>query len=393
MSLLDVHDLTVGRSASAQQTGGSDADAGSSAEVSAWPADAGSSAEVSAWPADAGSSAEVSAWPADAGSSAEVSAWPVTSRRRGPIRDLFGARTILGRYRRKIRDEFGETVRRLRLAAAPLVCIFRRDEHNIGDIMSAPRNYFGFLRQAAHVEIRDYLQKDPDISNKVAVIGGGGIFVFREEMARVAASRGSTLICWGVGHNTHGADRIDRIDLLERFALVGLRDYGYTFGHEWVPCVSCMTPIFDRPFAIEHDVVIYEHHEFGFGDADPSIPRLSNDCMDFDKVIAFLGSAETVVTTSYHGAYWATLLGRKAVVADPFSSKFQGYKHRPAFCTSADWREALPRARAYPEALAECREANVAFADKVAEVVDQHTRRPWRTGGRRKKVIVPTART
>jgi hypothetical protein len=266
-----------------------------------------------------------------------------------------------------------DVIRRGQIASASMLCISRWDRHNIGDIKAAPREYFDFLRDFKHIDIKeDFGRHNVDLASKLVVVGGGGILYFNREMERLGASRGSTLICWGAGHNTHGSDQIGRIDLLDRFALVGIRDFGY--GYEWVPCVSCMDPAFDRAYPIAHDVVIYEHRWFSGFDNDASIPRLNNSCTHFGKVIAFLGSAETVVTTSYHGAYWATLLGRKALVVDPFSTKFYGFKHRPVLCSSAEWRHALERACVYPEALAECRAANQAFAERVAEVVECHRR-------------------
>jgi exopolysaccharide biosynthesis predicted pyruvyltransferase EpsI len=88
-----------------------------------------------------------------------------------------------------------------------------------------------------------------------------------------------------------------------------------------------------------------------------------------DDVIAFLGSAETVVTNSYHGAYWATLLGRRVVVVDPFSTKFFFLKHRPVIAALQDYTKAISRTRIYPESLSECREANLNFSVKVKNLL------------------------
>lgn len=47
--------------------------------------------------------------------------------------------------------------------------------------------------------------------------------------------------------------------------------------------------------------------------------------MDFNETVAFLGSSEVVLTTSYHGLYWATLLGRKVVVLEASMYKLQSW--------------------------------------------------------------------
>ena len=41
----------------------------------------------------------------------------------------------------------------------------------------------------------------------------------------------------------------------------------------------------------------------------------------FEDVVAFLGSGAVIVTNSYHGAYWATLLGRPTVLWNPWCSE------------------------------------------------------------------------
>ena len=92
-------------------------------------------------------------------------------------------------------------------------------------------------------------------------------------------------------------------------------------------------------------------------------PHMANDNKQtFEEVIEFLGSSDVVVTNSYHGAYWATLLG-KAVVAFPWASKFHGLKHKPILCPAPDWWKELNdrEQHQYKHALEECRQANKDF--------------------------------
>jgi hypothetical protein len=273
-----------------------------------------------------------------------------------------------------------ETIRQLRIRSAPELSIYRIDPENLGDLKSAPAAYFDFLAGMYPLDLYEYCSSGVELDRKLVVLGGGGVFVLEKELQSLAASPSTTLICWGAGHNTHGDHRIGRVGLLDRFALVGIRDHGQ--GYEWVPCASCMDPAFDRSDPVEHDVVIYDHRHYRVGEEDPSIPRMSNSCADFDAVIRFLGSAATVLTSTYHGAYWATLLGRQVIVVDPFSSKFFGLKHPPVMTSSNEWRDALGRVRSYPEALDECRSANRSFAEKAFEVIEGHRRTRGRRGPR-----------
>ncbi|CAL4869162.1 hypothetical protein MMA231_03453 (plasmid) [Asticcacaulis sp. MM231] len=155
-------------------------------------------------------------------------------------------------------------------------------------------------------------------------------------------------------------------DYLKAFDLVGVRDFGTEY--RWVPCASCMLPQLDKPYVVQHEVVIYEHKRIPI--PLNGTPRLSNDGNDIDAVLAFLASGETVITNSYHGAYWATLLGKR-VIAIPNMSKMYRFKHFPVVCRADEWKRFSALTRAYPEALAECRAANLAFFEEVKALHDK----------------------
>jgi hypothetical protein len=99
------------------------------------------------------------------------------------------------------------------------------------------------------------------------------------------------------------------------------------------------------------------------------LPTLTND-RPLAEIVAFLASAEVVLTDSYHGVYWATLLCRR-VVCVPYSSKFHGFHCPPAYSRErgADWRDVAKQAQVYPEALALHRETTRAFAERVRAVI------------------------
>ncbi len=129
-------------------------------------------------------------------------------------------------------------------------------------------------------------------------------------------------IAWGIGHNFHnGETKIDYKNYLSNFRLIGVRDFGF---HQHVPCASCMSNVFDKKYEITNETVIYEHHEHPI---NMDFPKMTNLGINLEEKIKFLGSAETIITSSYHGAYWGMLLNRKVKVEIPFSSKFYGFKN------------------------------------------------------------------
>ncbi len=229
---------------------------------------------------------------------------------------------------------------------------------NTGDLVSRPSLYFE-LPGGPLVPIGQP-------TDTPAVIYGGGAVA--RALPELATRRpGAVHIAWGVGGTWHG--RKEPGSVVRGFALYGSRDAGQSDA-EWVPCVSCMSPLFDQAYQVTREAVL-------FVNADPSfarpviegLPVMTND-RPFEEIVAFLGSAETVVTNSYHGAYWGVLLGKRVVIRGAYSSKFFNYRHQPPVDDGRSWRCSAVRCPVWPEGLIECREANVAFHRKVLAVLD-----------------------
>jgi hypothetical protein len=254
------------------------------------------------------------------------------------------------------------------LGFSGLASFYFKNRPNLGDRYSSPTLYFPQLKET--VSLDPFSARLPKVwLQKTVLVGGGGLIAhptFQLNMELLAAYRPRVLVAWGVGHNAHGAREISYPDYLERFDLVGIRDYGSKY--DWVPCASCLHPGFDRKYEVTEEFVVYENvlcsplHIAGF-------KKLHNAEDSLEKVLAFLGSANTVLTSSYHGAYWATLLGRNVIIVNPFSSKFFGFKHTHPIADESNWRSKEHEVRSYPEALEECRMANLKFAEKVLSLI------------------------
>jgi hypothetical protein len=226
---------------------------------------------------------------------------------------------------------------------------------NIGDAVCCPADYFDF---GSSVEIVRLKEPIPPCG---AVIFGGGA-IGNNIAKRAAAAPARIKIAWGLGDTRHGQMHAEPAPA--GFDLYGSRDDGQP-GAEWVPCASCMSPLFDAAREIRHEAVLY----FNYRRPRPAvvgIPDNHNE-IGFEDAIRFLASGAVVVTNSYHGAYWAALLGRGVVIVDAYSSKLFQFRHRPAYADSGDWMTALGTAAKYPEALAECRAANRAFFARVMD--------------------------
>lgn len=295
--------------------------------------------------------------------------------------------------------------------AVKFVVAHRADPNNVGDIASNPLQYF--LKEDEY-QIVDVASIGSSIYDPTLpmIVGGGGLIdndfmgdffdqLFEspdaQQLKRMYAdswtlanpiykelydqfnsryhqlvSEFLTLInptiaprfIWGAGHN--GSPEMEFIKIrwpkaFAKFRLIGLRDFNPASKYHWVPCASCMHPAFDKEYEIKNDIIWFEHKkqlikDFG---KDP-IPRFINSGDNIEQTIELLGSANTILTNSYHGAYWGTLLKKKViVVGGAWSSKFKFLKHSPVILGKKDnWRDAIDTTPIYDNALEECRKAN-----------------------------------
>ena len=298
--------------------------------------------------------------------------------------------------------------------------IYRKDPNNPGDWYCNPIRYFWPNAEVNSIDI-DTVKKTTWGMKDPMIVGGGGlirnenfeklmtritihpdelllldvldikikqigdenkaaIIKWKEQIQQLTVDVMSRLdrkigprIMWGAGFNdkvTTDPYDIEWPDYMNRFDLIGVRDHDT--GFRWVPCASCMHPLFDKQYEITNEIVWFEHKkrllDNKIFDKLPS-PRMLNTGQNLQQILEFLGSGETVITNSYHGVYWATLLGRK-VVCIPWGSKFHAFKHPPVMATDKNWSDMIAKTTSYPDALAECRIANKDFHQDVVKLID-----------------------
>lgn len=253
-----------------------------------------------------------------------------------------------------------------------VINIYRKNTSNIGDHFTTPTKYFDYLKNIQTLDIDELplTEFSKRIEGKTIILGGGGFVsqdYFKDYIGTLLGAKTRSLIGWSIGHNNHGGcDIFYDKKFIERFDLLGVRDSENDL--EWVPCPSCMNNAFDKKFEIKNEIIIYEHKNFPMKGVSDSFPRMKNND-SFEDVINFLGSAELVVTNSYHGAYWATLLNKKVVVLQPFSSKFFGFRYPLIVANNFNDIKGIKNVPTYPQALIESREANKKFSDRVHEKI------------------------
>ena len=262
-----------------------------------------------------------------------------------------------------------------------VVNIHRIDTKNIGDYYCAPHHYFEPLK-GKYLDIFDYKNESEkirsnyieDVCNKSIIVGGGGLlnrggFEMQMKLFEKISEKGKKIVLWGVGHNEKSKKNYGKVSKynidINKFGLVGTRDY--SMPGEFVPCVSCLHPIFDQKFEVKNEVGVVFHKDTL---KKESITKkyqnfaTSSNTTNLEDLIEFIGSSENIITDSYHTMYWAMLMEKK-VIAIPNSSKFYDFKHQPIISTFDDALQYLNKGITYDGLLTECRESNLKFAEKA----------------------------
>ena len=284
-------------------------------------------------------------------------------------------------YRPLLKHQVLKAIRKAPMRNEPVSCVHRINTVNAGDYYCGPHHYFSQLQGRA-VDLMDYKDEQPAvrqhfieaISGHALIIGGGGLLnrrAFQRQMELFAylAEQGKKTVLWGLGHNVPLRGRFEQPRHYQpdiaRFGLVGTRDYNMP--GEWVPCVSALHPIFDRPSVPSREVGVVFHLDTLEKPAVlqrfKALEHTSN-IAPFEELIAFISGSEKIITDSYHAMYWSMLLGKKVVVV-PNSSKFYGFKYPPVFSGFDQAIAALDQARVYDGLLEECRAINYRFAEKA----------------------------
>ncbi len=266
---------------------------------------------------------------------------------------------------------------------AAMVNIHRLNPMNVGDYYSAPHHYFKELKHTS-LDIFDYKRENKEVTehfitkicSSSLIVGGGGLlnnkgFNKQMQLFENLTEKNKKVVLWGVGHNKKYGEVQNYSVNVSKFGLVGTRDF--SMPGQWVPCVSCLHPLFDEPYIEKQELGIVFHKDTlrksAILDRFNEIPSTSNST-DLPSLINFIGSSESIITDSYHAMYWSILLNKKVVVV-PNSSKFFDFKYQPKISSFKNSIKNVKKAARYSGVLEECREINIKFAEKVFDFLKE----------------------
>lgn len=239
-----------------------------------------------------------------------------------------------------------------------LTFISRFDYKNVGDAVSSPLHYFDFPGLNC-IRLQYEQGVHPTLSTNT-IVGGG---MYQPEFTSALLRQPYKVIFWGVG--LASIELKPREYLLPNRGLYSTRAWDQ--GYRWVPCASCMSKLFDQTYEIKNEYAVYEAYKKA--SIKLPFPKMTND-RPFEEVIKFLGEAESVITSSYHGAYWGILLKRRVYMLNVGNIKGRFLKWQPKRMERPrpiSWERKT--ALVYDEALDEAREANKRFHIDVLDYI------------------------
>ena len=255
-----------------------------------------------------------------------------------------------------------------------IIEVHRKVDNNIGDAYCNPSRYFDL----GTVSSEELLHNKTNLTNHTLVVGGGGLIhkKFSQHIHDLINKTPKHTVLWGIGHN-FGKRFVEKANgdvyypnWINQCDLVGIRDYIEGHYDSYLPCVSCMHPAFNKSYEEVNDIVFYTHafkSKYQYTDGNL---WMKNSEKNFDKVISFLGSAKTIITDSYHGAYWGQLLGKDVRVIS-WSVKFDHMKHAPSFAEHiSSWKDTSTPSSVPTDYLDECKDLNTKFYNKFLNLLD-----------------------
>lgn len=252
------------------------------------------------------------------------------------------------------------------------IFVHRRDADNSGDYWSSPGIYLANVMPVTGIyDYNDLPRVVMTDSVDRLIIGGGGIgakflapvwrFVDRVPVRNI--------IVWGTAWEQQRED-LDALAALA--ALIGVREWldDAEWQQRWVPCASayhCALPRLRKSQATK-DWLIVDHWKRRPIKFPLSATRISNYRTSIQTILEAIAVHHFVLTSSYHAAYWATLLGRRAVFCSlPWMPKVCQSRWPVPAAETFTW-SLLDQARQYPDALEQALAANRAFHQQVTNL-------------------------
>lgn len=251
------------------------------------------------------------------------------------------------------------------------IFVHRLDLENPGDLNSTP---FHYLDNSQRGFLIDYtaLQNLSGWDFDNVIVGGGGMAnKFVSSLNNFLQNQNiKNLVIWGAGWELNNP-QLDQ--LAERTQLLGIREWlpDTVYKHNWVPCVSVLHPCIEKSLSIQpsKNFLIIDHWKRQPIEIEHlRYSRISNKPNSIENVVEAIADHRWVITSSYHGAYWGILLGKRVIfVSDPWIAKCETLKYKIPRAEKFGL-ELLDQTEKHLGAYEECRNTNLEFKKKFQDL-------------------------
>jgi len=262
---------------------------------------------------------------------------------------------------------------------------------NLGDWIASPYYYFtDFFSRYTCVLHSDWSVLWHEIERDDIVIFGGGGLLDNSDALNVVLNRlidkCDNVIVWGAGTHKYTDNNIFNKKTAitpinyEKLALCGVRDYQHPTGLPFLPCASSLNPAFltkQADVPIKRKIgTIKSALESTF--AVSGLPSSVTNAEPIQVIVDYILSSEVILVSSYHGAFWSLLLGKKVILPATRLGvdKYKYFRYPVAFYDKDkyDEQELLALAATIPtppDFLSESRMLNLEFFNKVRNLIEE----------------------
>lgn len=208
--------------------------------------------------------------------------------------------------------------------------IHRVDKNNLGDYYSSPYHYYDFTDFETHVHDIGQFKRNKNLKkleDGIIVIGGGGLLNRHSFKAFGKIMHlDNPKVIWGIGFHDKACKTLR---LFNKSDMCGIRDF--IKEERYLPCASCKLGGLDKYNIIDSEkIVFYSHFQYKIRNVNAKYSHYDTHSFNLiDDLLKFLGDSKIVVTSSYHGAYWAQLMNKKVILVPWGSEKFHYFKNTP----------------------------------------------------------------
>lgn len=214
--------------------------------------------------------------------------------------------------------------------------------NNIGDLYSSlykiyPHIVDNYDIMCLHNDILIDNDTEEKLKGKIIIIGGGGLIDLKDEWnskINFIIENSKKTYFFGPGYNNEGKQIKIKINFNHKnVSGIGLRDINNNY--DFIPCPSCLLLDKYKNNKNTRKYGVVEHCQIKIPNINGITEKINmeyhNDT-SIDNILKFISTTENLVVNSYHAYYFSVLLGKKVILYNNWSNKFNNIFQDKIYC-------------------------------------------------------------